>query len=132
MGCSFDSFSDSWSDRTYEYTLLVVAWIIPCLVIFISHLSIIRHVRKSNIRNLCRKKFPCRISKEGVPLDEERNGGTDVFEPSCTDNRCLPHVARRVSYPYIDIMRNLGSETVHCYVCKHHCRLSHNHTLIKN
>ena len=103
MGCSFDSFSSSWKDRSYVCTLLVIAWLFPCTGIFISHLSIIRRVRYSNIRNLYLKKFPCRISKEGVTSDEERNGGTYEFEPSCTDNKCLPHIARRVSYPLLDM-----------------------------
>ena len=108
MGCSFDSFSSSWSDRSYVYTLLVIAWIVPCIVIFISHLSIIRHVRNSNVRNLCLKKFPCRISKQGVTSEEERNIGTDEFvEPSCTDNKCLPHIARRVSYINLHIFSNV-------------------------
>ena len=97
MGCSFDSFSSSWKDRSYVCTLLVIAWLFPCTGIFISHLSIIRHVRNSNVRILCLKKFPCRISKEGVASDEEKNGAIDQ-QSKCTDKKCLPHVARRVSY----------------------------------
>ena len=47
MGCAFDSFSTSWSDRSYVITLLVLAWLIPLVIICLSYVSIIFRVRIS-------------------------------------------------------------------------------------
>ena len=41
MGCSFDSFSTSWSDRSYVIVLVVLAWFSPLLIICLSYISII-------------------------------------------------------------------------------------------
>ena len=97
IGCSFDSFSSSWKDRTYVFTLLIIAWVVPLVIIFLTHLSILHHVRSANIRNLCIKKFPCRL------LRRCRCSHRNVIETgqelnSCVNSNCLPRVIQRVCW----------------------------------
>ena len=69
IGCSFDSFSTSWKDRSYVITLMVIAWVIPLTILFLSHFSIVHSVRKSNVQVLCETKFSCGLTKKCVKIN---------------------------------------------------------------
>ena len=69
IGCSFDSFSTSWKDRSYVITLMVMAWVIPLTILFLSHFSIVHSVRKSNVQVLCETKFSCGLTKKCVKIN---------------------------------------------------------------
>ena len=73
MGCTFDSFSSSWSDRSYVLTLLVLAWIIPLVIIFLSYIGIIYEVVQSSIKTP-HNPIPCRRSTSGSRLGGHRAG----------------------------------------------------------
>ena len=47
MGCAFNMYSSSWSDRSYGLTLFFYCWIFPLLIIFCSYIGIIYHTRIS-------------------------------------------------------------------------------------
>jgi len=51
MGCAFNLFVTSWKDGSYVITLIVICWVIPLLIIFISYNGIIYRVKHSRIRN---------------------------------------------------------------------------------
>ena len=50
MGCAFDSFSSSWTDRSYVLTLLVLAWLIPLVSNIVFYVSMIYRVRTSDFQ----------------------------------------------------------------------------------
>ena len=50
MGCAFDSFSTSWSDRSYVFTLLVLAWLIPLISNIVFYICMIHRVQTSNFQ----------------------------------------------------------------------------------
>ena len=50
MGCAFDSFSTSWTDRSYVLTLLVLAWLIPLISNIVFYVSMIYRVRTSDFQ----------------------------------------------------------------------------------
>ena len=50
MGCAFDSFSTSWTDRSYVLTLLVLAWLIPLVSNIVFYVSMIYRVRTSDFQ----------------------------------------------------------------------------------
>ena len=56
MGCTFDMYSSSWSDRSYGLILFVLCWVLPLFVIFFSYLGIISHTRLSSKNLLSRTK----------------------------------------------------------------------------
>ena len=99
MGCSFDNFSTSWWDRSYVITLLILAWFIPLVIIFISHIGILYRVRHSNIKDLLIKKFSYGCSTEantcGQKLELRRN--TSCRTSISTEKSSLPHMLQRVS-----------------------------------
>ena len=51
MGCAFDMYSTSWTDRSYVITLFVLCWFIPLLVIFMAYIGIVYRVRHSFVEN---------------------------------------------------------------------------------
>ena len=61
MGCAFDVFSSSWSDRSYVLTLFVLCWCIPVLIICTSYIGIIYRVKHSDIKSMLPKNIPCGI-----------------------------------------------------------------------
>ena len=99
MGCSFDNFSTSWWDRSYVITLLILAWFIPLVIIFISHIGILYRVRHSNIKDMLIKKLSCALNSNGAhrrTLREAMLCSRDSRSDSI-DRDDLPHVIKRVS-----------------------------------
>ena len=47
LGCSFDSFSPDWSDRSYIFVLIFLAWILPLGIIGTCYSQIIHSVSKN-------------------------------------------------------------------------------------
>ena len=58
MGCAFDLFITSWKDCSYVITLVVLCWVVPLIVIFISYNGIIYRVKHSTIRNSGERRKP--------------------------------------------------------------------------
>ena len=102
MGCSFDNFSTSWWDRSYVITLLILAWFIPLVIIFISHIGILYRVRHSNIKDMLIKKLSCALNSNGAhrrTLREAMLCSRDSRSDSI-DRDDLPHVIKRVSIDF--------------------------------
>ena len=58
MGCAFNMYSSSWSDRSYGITLFLYCWIVPLVIIFFSYIGMIydtRTSRKTLIRSASEK-----------------------------------------------------------------------------
>ena len=47
MGCAFNMYSSSWSDRSYGITLFLYCWILPLFIIFFSYMGMIYDTRTS-------------------------------------------------------------------------------------
>ena len=84
IGCSFDSFSQSWRDRSYVLTLLISAWLVPLIMIFLSDLGILHRIRNTNITLTVERsksvasdnsiKHDCRSFENGLnSLERKRN-----------------------------------------------------------
>ena len=102
MGCSFDNFSTSLWDRSYVITLLILAWFIPLVIIFISHIGILYRVRHSNIKDMLIKKLSCALNSNGAhrrTLREAMLCSRDSRSDSI-DRDDLPHVIKRVSIDF--------------------------------
>ena len=48
---------------------MVIAWVIPLTILFLSHFSIVHSVRKSNVQVLCETKFSCGLTKKCVKIN---------------------------------------------------------------
>ena len=48
---------------------MVIAWVIPLTILFLSHFSIVHNVRKSNVQVLCETKFSCGLTKKCVKIN---------------------------------------------------------------
>ena len=55
MGCAFDSFSTTWSDRSYILTLLVLAWLIPLVSNILFYIAMLHRVRNSDFQYYAKK-----------------------------------------------------------------------------
>ena len=106
MGCAFDSFSPSWSDRSYVLTLLVLAWLVPLVIICLSYISIIFRVRISlqHIRQLTNgtsntcistgNPFTRKLSRRDT--DGSAEGNTSVDKN--VEQRVSSHLRKSVHY----------------------------------
>ena len=47
LGCSYDSFSTDWNDRSYIIILILLAWIMPLSLVGFCYFQIINSVRKN-------------------------------------------------------------------------------------
>ena len=56
MGCAFDSFSTTWSDRSYILTLLVLAWLIPLVSNILFYIAMLHRVRNSDFQYYAKKQ----------------------------------------------------------------------------
>ena len=115
MGCSFDNFSTSWWDRSYVITLLILAWFIPLVIIFISHIGILYRVRHSNIKDMLIKKLSCALNSNGAHRRTLREAMLCSRESrsDSIDRDDLPHVIKRVSinfWYYFDFSLNSSME----------------------
>ena len=101
IGCSFNAFSQSWSDRSYIITLIVFAWMVPTIMIFISHVAILYRVRHSNIKDMLIKKFSCGLSsttKNGnLTIRKKLSMRRNTSSAISSEKSCLPHLLQRVS-----------------------------------
>ena len=65
MGCSFDSFSNSWLDKSYILTLMVLCWLAPTTMNLVCYVAILSRVRASDFEisrvtrrlNSCHSRF---------------------------------------------------------------------------
>ena len=91
IGCTFDSFSQSWHDRSYVLTLLVTAWLVPLFMIFLSDLGILHRIRTTNI-NITIERSKSLASTDSSKQDYRIDNGLNTLERK----RNLPHDAKRV------------------------------------
>ena len=56
MGCAFDMYSQSWSDRSYGLILCFLCWLFPLSIIFSSYVGILYRTRSSYKNVLLRTK----------------------------------------------------------------------------
>ena len=59
MGCAFDMYSTSWSDRSYVLTLFILCWFVPLIIIFVAYIGIIYRVRHSVVNEILLDKVSC-------------------------------------------------------------------------
>ena len=95
MGCSFDGFSSSWVDRSYIIVLLVLAWVIPLILIFISNIGIIHRTRNSDVNKLFLSKISCVSSDANGTSNRKLSRKPSIFTYD------LPHIVQRVMYNII-------------------------------
>ena len=50
IGCTFDSFSNSWNDRSYVLTMMVVAWLVPTASNVFCYVAIVNRVHHSDFQ----------------------------------------------------------------------------------
>ena len=56
MGCAFDMYSQSWSDRSYGLILCFLCWLFPLSIVFSSYVGILYRTRSSYKNVLLRTK----------------------------------------------------------------------------
>ena len=78
MGCAFDMYSSSYSDRAYGVVLLFLCWIFPLFVIFFSYLGIISHTRLSSKNLFSRTKSFRKHRREEENRESDRMGRENV------------------------------------------------------
>ena len=59
MGCTFDSFSSSWNDRSYVLTMMVVAWLIPTTSNVFCYAAIVNRVHHSDFKLIGLHRMGC-------------------------------------------------------------------------
>ena len=59
MGCTFDSFSSSWNDRSYVLTMMVVAWLIPTAINVFCYVAIVNRVHHSDFKLIGLHRMGC-------------------------------------------------------------------------
>ena len=97
IGCTFDSFSTSWTDRSYIIMLLVVAWLIPLLSIILSHIGIFYRIKNSEV-NIVLTNAPERRLASSSRMKQLKRLGTKSDMPN--GGNILPHVTQRVNWKY--------------------------------
>ena len=97
IGCTFDSFSTSWTDRSYIIMLLVVAWLIPLLSIILSHIGIFYRIKNSEV-NIVLTNAPEKRLASSSRMKQLKRLGTNSDMPN--GGNSLPHVTHRVYYKY--------------------------------
>ena len=93
IGCTFDSFSTSWTDRSYIIMLLVVAWLIPLLSIILSHIGIFYRIKNSEV-NIVLTNAPEKRLASSSRIKQLKRLGTNSDMPNFGNS--LPHVTQRV------------------------------------
>ena len=95
IGCTFDSFSSSWNERSYTITLLVIAWLIPLIIVVSSHVGILYRIRHAEIKSVnIQKSFQRARNNRAM----NREIGTQLSVNITPEKRILPHVSQRVSW----------------------------------
>ena len=59
MGCTFDSFSSSWNDRSYVLSMMVVAWLIPTATNVFCYAAIVNRVHHSDFKLIGLHRMGC-------------------------------------------------------------------------
>ena len=93
IGCTFDSFSTSWTDRSYIIVLLVVAWLIPLLSIILSHIGIFYRIKNSEV-NIVLTNAPEKRLANSSRMKQLKRLRTNSDMPN--GGNSLPHVTQRV------------------------------------
>ena len=81
MGCAFNMYSSSWSDRSYGIALFFYCWFFPVLIILFSYIGIIYHTRISG-QKILTPRAAGRKSKNGKETTEERTPGESLNKNS--------------------------------------------------
>ena len=97
IGCTFDSFSTSWTDRSYIITLLVVAWLIPLLSIILSHIGIFYRIKNSEVNIVLTNATEKRLANSSRMKQLKRLGNNSDMP---NGGNSLPHVTQRVYWKY--------------------------------
>ena len=116
IGCTFDSFSTSWTDRSYIIMLLVVAWLIPLLSIILSHIGIFYRIKNSEV-NIVLTNAPEKRLASSSRMKQLKRLGTNSDMPS--GGNSLPHVTHRVYYKYT--CQNLPYSVIFIFDAFYHC-----------
>ena len=93
LGCTFDSFSTSWKDRSYVIILLIIAWLIPMLLIVRSHINILYLIKNSDVNIVLVNSTNSKVSTSHASSEDKREAVE--LESSQVGNN-LPHVNQKV------------------------------------
>ena len=91
MGCAFNMYSSSWSDRSYGITLFLYCWIVPLVIIFFSYIGMIYDTRTS------RKKLIRSASQKPENVEDPK----DESKLKRTGTNQSYHSPQRVSSPLL-------------------------------
>ena len=99
MGCAFDSFSTSWTDRSYVLTLLVLAWLIPLILNIVFYVSMIYRVRTSDFQYYVIKQ----AKQDCYQMFNLDNRVSNIsFQYACNvDNLTLSYFLAQICYDFI-------------------------------
>ena len=90
---------------------MVIAWVIPLTILFLSHFSIVHSVRKSNVQVLCETKFSCGLTKKCVKIniDDSVPDSNAVAVDNRPSHRRSQRVSQNVYLPFLyHILYNLA------------------------
>ena len=87
MGCAFNMYSSSWSDRSYGLTLFFYCWIFPLLIIFCSYIGIIYHTRISGEKLLISSTTGRKSENGKETTDDGQLNGSRTKNPSHSPQR---------------------------------------------
>ena len=93
LGCTFDSFSTSWNDRSYVIILLIIAWFIPMLLIVRSHINILYLIKNSDVNIVLVSSSNSKVSTSHASSEDKREA---VELESSQGGNNLPHVNQKV------------------------------------
>ena len=93
LGCTFDSFSTSWQDRSYVVILLIIAWLIPMLLIVRSHINILYLIKNSDVNIVLVSSTNSKASTSHASSEDKREA---VEMESSQGGNNLPHVNQKV------------------------------------
>ena len=93
LGCTFDSFSTSWKDRSYVIILLIIAWFIPMLLIVRSHINILYLIKNSDVNIVLVNSTNSKVSTSHASSEDKREA---VELESSQGGNNLPHVNQKV------------------------------------
>ena len=93
LGCTFDSFSTSWKDRSYVIILLIIAWLIPMLLIVRSHINILYLIKNSDVNIVLVSSTNSKASTSHASSEDKREA---VELESSQGGNNLPHVNQKV------------------------------------
>ena len=105
MGCAFNMYSSSWSDRSYGLILFLYCWMFPLLIIACSYIGIIYHTRISGEKLV--------TSGTAGRKSENVKEGTEERKPNESLNKNSSYSPQRVSLNVITRNKHLKSYYYH-------------------